>query len=614
MLNRYPLWKYLLILLLIIVGTIYALPNLYPEQPAVQISRNHGQTVSQNDLTRAVDSLNQAHITVLRSSLEQDGTGLVRLSNINQQLLARDTISSALGSGYTTALNLADNTPGWLRSLRAGPMKLGLDLRGGIHFLLAVDMHGAIQQRLNSTSSAIAQSLRSSNIRYRNNQVEGHQILYTFASTDDLQRAQKMIQSQFSGFSFSSQQQGRAAVLTMTMTQQAITDLQDYAVNQNMSTLRNRVNQIGVSEPLVQRQGTNSIVVELPGIQDTAAAKRIVGSTANLEFRLGAGPSTSANDQEAIPYRSDSSQQGAVLKEVILTGDHVSNASAGFTQNGQPDVNINLDGTGGAIMNRITQANIGQPMAVVYVEHQVDPLKPGQSEDSPRETHAVRSIISMATIQGVFGSQFQITGLSSANEAQQLALLLRSGSLAAPIYFAEERTIGPSLGQANIDSGIHSVIVALILLVAFMIIRYRLFGVIATVALFVNLILMLALMSVLGATLTLPGIAGIVLTLAMAVDGNVLIFERIREEMRTGLSIQQAIHAGYERAFTSIIDSQLTTLLVGIILFCIGTGTIQGFAVTLSIGIVTSVFTATSVSRAMTNLLFGGRSLKKLWI
>ncbi|WP_027349706.1 protein translocase subunit SecD [Halotalea alkalilenta] len=614
MLNRYPLWKYLLILLLLLIGAVYALPNLYPEEPAVQISRDRGAAISQSDIDRSVEALEQANISVLRGEIEPDGTGLIRLDDINQQLRARDLIAETLGTGYVTALNLADATPSWLRAIGASPMKLGLDLRGGVHFLLEVDMQGALEQRLNSNASAIRQTLRDEQIRYRDNRVEGNQIRFTFASPEDLSRASQLIQPQYRDFSYSSQNQGRASTLVMTMTSQAINELQDYAVNQNLTTLRNRVNELGVSEPIVQRQGPSRIVVELPGVQDTAAAKRIVGATANLEFRLEALPDTPAGDQEAIPFRNDPNRQAAVMRDVIITGDRVSNASRSFDENGRPQVNINLDGPGGALMNRATRANIGRAMAVVFIEHLADPIAPGQAEDAPRQTRTERGIISLATIQSALGNQFRITGLDSPAEAQELSLLLRSGSLAAPIYFAEERTIGPSLGQQNIDRGITSILFALVLLLAFMIIRYKAFGVVATLALVVNLILLMAIMSILGATLTLPGIAGIVLTLAMAVDGNVLIYERIREELRTGMAIQQAIHAGYDRAFTSIIDSQLTTLLVGVILFSIGTGPVQGFAVTLSIGIITSVFTAVMVSRALTNLAFGGRPLKKLWI
>lgn len=614
MLNRYPLWKYLLIVAVLCIGTIYALPNLYPEEPAVQISGQGNTTLTESDMSKALHALEQAGITVKRSEMQQNNAALIRLSDINQQLHARDIVASTLGNGYVAALNLADATPAWLRALGASPMRLGLDLRGGVHFMLEVDMQGAIEQRLNSHASAIRQTLRDEGIRYRKSEVSGDQIRITFLSEEDLNRAQTLITPQYHDFTLANETRGRGATLVMTMTPQAITDLQSYAVGQNLTTLRNRVNELGVSEPIVQRSGPNRIVVELPGVQDTAAAKRIVGATANLEFRLAAASDIPENDTEVMSFRSHPERQAPLMRDVIITGEQVSSASRSFDENGRPQVNISLDGTGGALMSKATRSNIGRSMAVIFIEHKAEAPVPGEAEDAPRRTYTERGIISLATIQSQLGNQFRITGLNSANEAQELSLLLRSGSLAAPIYFSEERTIGPSLGQQNIDRGIMSVTVALIMLVAFMILRYKGFGVVATLALVVNLILVLAIMSIMGATLTLPGIAGLVLTLAMAVDGNVLIFERIREELRTNLGPQQAIQAGYDRALTSIIDSQLTTLLVGIILFCIGTGPVQGFAVTTSIGIVTSVFTAVTVSRALTNLFYGKRSLKTLWI
>lgn len=614
MLNRYPLWKYLLIVAVLCIGTIYALPNLYPEEPAVQISGQGTTTLTESDLNKAVSALQQAGITVNRSDMQNQNAALIRLNDINQQLHARDVVAGALGNQYVAALNLADATPSWLRKLGASPMRLGLDLRGGVHFMLEVDMQGAIEQRLNSHASAIRQTLRDSNIRYRKSEVANNQIRIDFLNEEDVDRAKTLIAPQYHDFTITSEARGRGATLVMTMTQQAITDLQNYAVGQNLTTLRNRVNELGVSEPIVQRSGPNRIVVELPGVQDTAAAKRIVGATANLEFRLAASPDTPENDTEVMGFRSHPERQAPLMRDVIITGEQVSSASRSFDENGRPQVNISLDGTGGSLMTKATRSNIGHSMAVIFIEHKAEAPTPGEPEDAPRRTYTERGIISLATIQSQLGNQFRITGLNSSNEAQELSLLLRSGSLAAPIYFSEERTIGPSLGQQNIDRGIMSVTVALIMLVAFMILRYKGFGIVATVALVVNLILVLAIMSIMGATLTLPGIAGLVLTLAMAVDGNVLIFERIREELRTNLGPQQAIHAGYDRALTSIIDSQLTTLLVGIILFFIGTGPVQGFAVTTSIGIVTSVFTAVTVSRAITNLVYGKRSLKTLWI
>ncbi|ARS53177.1 protein translocase subunit SecD [Kushneria konosiri] len=614
MLNRYPLWKYLLILLVFIVGVLYALPNMYPKDPAIQISAaNSGASVGESEMARVNQTLEQAGIAV-KSRESANGTGLIRLENGSQQSAARDMVSKALGQGYTVALNLADSTPQWLQSIGAKPMNLGLDLRGGVHFLLEVDMDAAIDQRLDVNASAMREALRGEGIRYRNNTTGDNTIRFTFANAEDRSQARALLSRQYNEFTFANEDDA-GPTLVMTLTDQAVTDIQDYAINQNLTTLRNRVNELGVSEPIVQRQGPNRIVVELPGVQDTAEAKRIVGATANLEFRLEASDSTSADQQQAFEFRNDAGRRAALERDVIITGDRVSSASTSFDDSGRPQVNINLDGPGGSRMNRATRANIGRNMAVLYIEHKTRTRTVTRDGEQVEERipYTERGIISLATIQSALGNQFRITGLDSPTEARELSLLLRSGSLAAPIYFAQERTIGPSLGQQNIDRGIMSVLVGLVLVLAFMLVRYKGFGLIANVALAVNLTLLIAAMSLLGATLTLPGIAGIVLTLGMAVDANVLIFERIREELRTR-SIQQAIHAGYERAFTSILDANITTLLVAIILFSIGTGPVKGFAVTLSLGILTSVFTGVMVSRALTNLVVGGKSLKKLWI
>ena len=614
MLNRYPLWKYLLILLVFIVGVLYALPNLYPKDPAIQISAaNSGASVGDSEMARVDQILEQAGIAV-KSSESANGTGLIRLKNDSQQSAARDVVSEALGQGYTVALNLADSTPQWLQSIGAKPMNLGLDLRGGVHFLLEVDMDAAIDQRLDVNASAMREALRGEGIRYRNNTTGDNTIRFTFANAEDRSQARTLLNRQYNEFTFSNSDDG-GPTLVMTLTEQAVNDIQDYAINQNLTTLRNRVNELGVSEPIVQRQGPNRIVVELPGVQDTAEAKRIVGATANLEFRLEASDSTSPDQQQAFEFRNDAGRKAALERDVIITGDRVSSASTSFDDSGRPQVNINLDGPGGSQMNRATRANIGRNMAVLYIEHKTRTRTVTRDGEQVEERipYTERGIISLATIQSALGNQFRITGLDSPTEARELSLLLRSGSLAAPIYFAQERTIGPSLGQQNIDRGVMSVIVGLILVLAFMIVRYKGFGLIANIALAVNLTLLIAAMSILGATLTLPGIAGIVLTLGMAVDANVLVFERIREEMRSR-SIQQAIHTGYERAFTAILDANITTLLVAIILFSIGTGPVKGFAVTLSLGILTSVFTGVMVSRALTNLVVGGKSLKKLWI
>ncbi|HET8790664.1 MAG TPA: protein translocase subunit SecD [Modicisalibacter sp.] len=615
MLNRYPLWKYLLILCVLVAGLIYALPNLYPEDPAIQISSSGGATLEEKQIERLRDALNEADISIKRIESD-DNSALFRLRSAEDQLEARDIVADMLDDDYTVALNLAESTPAWLESLGAAPMNLGLDLRGGVHFALQVDMQAALTQRLEVNASAIRQTLRSENIRYRDTEVEGNTLTLAFASEEDRSEARELISAQFPNFQYENRDGGQTAVLALSLTQQQIDEIQDYAISQNITTLRNRVNELGVAEALVQRQGPDRIVVELPGVQDTAAAKRVVGATANLEFRLAARPDTPDSETETIAFRNNEARTAEVMREVIITGDSVSSASTSFDENGRPQVNINLDGTGGTLMNNATRANIGRGMAVIYIDHKTRTrmvMEDGEQVEK-RIPYVERGIISLATIQSALGNRFRITGLDSPTEAEELSLLLRSGSLAAPIYFVAERTIGPSLGQANIERGILSVQVGMLLVVLFMLVRYKAFGLIANLALMTNLVLLVALMSMLGATLTMPGIAGIVLTLGMAVDANVLIFERIREELRAKMPAQQAIHAGFERAFTSILDGQLTTLLVAVILFSIGTGPVKGFAVTLSLGILTSMFTGIMVSRAVINLSIGGKPLKKLWI
>ncbi|QJQ94475.1 MULTISPECIES: protein translocase subunit SecD [Halomonadaceae] len=616
MLNRYPLWKYLLILLVLIVGLIYSLPNLFPEDPAVQISSARGEAALDQRQEEAVRQMLLDAGIEIKAIDTDNGTLLIRLEEADDQLGARDLIAEQLGNDFVVAINLAESTPTWLQSLSASPMTLGLDLRGGVHFLLEVDMDAALTQRLEVNASAMREMLRSERIRYRGSEVEARSLTLSFINAEDRDAARRLISREFRDFDYESVGDGRGASLVMTLTDQAVNEIQDYAVNQNLTTLRNRVDELGVAEPMVQRQGPNQIVVELPGVQDTAAAKRVVGATANLEFRLEARPDTPDAETQSFPFRNDPSRTADLMRDVIITGDSVSSASRSFDENGRPQVNINLDGTGGTLMNRATRTNIGRNMAVLFIEHHTRTriVIEGGEEVEVREPYVERGLISLATIQSALGNSFRITGLDSPTEAAELALLLRSGSLAAPIYFVQERTIGPSLGQDNIDRGVMSIMIGLLLVVMFMLIRYKVFGMFANVALAINLTLLAAAMSLLGATLTLPGIAGIVLTLGMAVDANVLIFERIREELRAGMSVQQAIHAGYERAFTSIVDANITTLLVAVILFSIGTGPVQGFAVTLSLGILTSMFTALLVTRAMVNLTYGGKPVKKLWI
>ncbi|MEA2120353.1 protein translocase subunit SecD [Halovibrio sp. HP20-50] len=618
MLNRYPLWKYLLILVVLVVGLIYSLPNLFPADPAIQISNTQGNSLNERQIERVEDALIENGIDIKALEEEENGQWLIRLRHDDDQLDARDIAADIVDNDTTVALNLAETTPEWLRAFSASPMTLGLDLRGGVHFLLEVDMDAALTQRLEVNASAMRELLRSERLRYRNTDIEDRTLSIDFASSEDRDTARSLISRDFPEFEYSSEGDGRASSLTMTLSDQSVDEIQDYAINQNLTTLRNRVNELGVAEPMVQRQGPNQIVVELPGIQDTVAAKRIVGATANLEFRLEARNDTPDNETETFAFRNQPSRTAELMRDVIITGDSVSSASNSFDENGRPQVNIDLDGTGGTLMNRATRTNIGRNMAVLFIEHKSEDtvvVDPETGEETiEREPYVERGLISLATIQSALGNSFRITGLDSPTEAAELALLLRSGSLAAPIYFVQERTIGPSLGAENIERGLLSVQIGLLLVVLFMLVRYKVFGVFANIALALNLTLLIAVMSMLGATLTLPGIAGIVLTLGMAVDANVLIFERIREELRNGMSIQQAIKAGYERAFTSIVDANITTLLVAVILFSIGTGPVKGFAVTLSIGILTSLFTALMVTRAMVNLTYGSKPVKKLWI
>jgi preprotein translocase subunit SecD len=500
----------------------------------------------------------------------------------------------------------------------AGPMKLGLDLRGGVHFLLEVDMVQAVAQRLDVYVSEIKSILRAEKLRYRSVVHEDDGSLrIKFTSAEVRDEARSELKSSYSEFLMNAEEDAEGFYLNVTLNDASVREIEDYAVNQNLTTLRNRVNELGVAEPLVQRQGRNRIVVQLPGIQDTAAAKRVLGATANLEFRLEAKTGAASFSTETYNFRSNPSRTAVLEKDIIITGNSVSNAQSNFDENGMPQVNIDLDAQGGKLMNRITRNAVKRRMAVVFVEH-----KSRQKVEeidgelvSVRQPYVEKSVISLATIQSALGNSFRITGLDGAGEASELALLLRAGSLAAPIYFVEERTVGPSLGQQNIDLGVTSVQIGLALVVIFMLAFYSMFGVIANIALAFNLMLVLAVMSLLGATLTLPGIAGIVLTVGMAVDANVLIFSRIKEELRNGLPAQSAIHAGYERAFTTIFDANITTLLVAVILYGVGTGPVKGFAVTLSIGIITSMFTAIMVSRAMVNGIYGGRRIDdiKIW-
>ena len=620
MLNKYPLWKYALIVLVLAIGFIYSAPNLYPDDPAVQISgASSALQVNQADLDRVSKALADAGITVKGASLGEKGSGLVRLTNQEDQLPAKDVVRKALGDDYVVALNLAQTTPQWLRNVGASPMKLGLDLSGGVHFLLEVDMDKAMSARMKVYEGEVKTLLRKERVRYRSLPQQDGGIMLGFADDATREQARALIRKNFNDFDLTTTERNELAVLRLALTQAKVAEIREYSIKQNLTTVRNRVNELGVAEPLVQRQGANRIVVELPGVQDTAEAKRILGKTANLEFRFGAEPGASKATTEVFEFR-EGGRSAAVERGLIITGDQVTDAQASFDEHGRPQVNIRLDGHGGELMSRATRSNVGRSMAVIFIEQKPITRYVKQTVDGVEKEVPVQSfqeekkIISLATIQSPLGSQFRITGLNGQGESSELALLLRAGGLAAPMYFAEERTIGPSLGADNITKGIDASLWGMLFVSLFIMAIYRAFGLIATIALAGNMVLLLALMSLLGATLTLPGIAGIVLTMGMAVDANVLIFSRIREELANGMSVQRAIHEGFNRAYTAIVDANLTTLLVGGILFAMGTGPVKGFAVTMSLGIFTSMFTAVMVTRAMVNLTCGGRDIKKLWV
>ncbi|MBF4456819.1 MAG: protein translocase subunit SecD [Acinetobacter junii] len=632
---RYPAWKYLLILVVLVISTLYALPSLYPDEPAVQISgAKAGTQIDQTVVQKAEQILKAANISSHDNSFTNNAA-LLRLDTSEAQLKAKEVLRRDLGEDYVVALNLAPTTPEWLQKIGAKPMKLGLDLRGGVHFLLEVDMDKAISQRMETSATDLRRQFRDNKIKFNNLALNNNTITVQFANTTDRDAAADFLRRNGNEFTQQALASADGALLKLNYTDVRRQEIQSYAVNQNLTTLRNRINELGVAEALVQTQGSNRIVVELPGVQDTAEAKRVLGRTANLEFRLV----SDSNDQYIDPYTGkyndqplppgtevfafeslDSGRQLLLQRNRILTGERVQNASSGFSQDsGGAEVNITLDTAGGKLMADATRNAVGKRMAVLFIENKqkisyvTDPATGTQTEVRTPYTESV--VINAATIQAVLGSQFRITGLDSPQEAAELALMLRAGALAAPMYFVEERVVGPSLGQENIDAGVLSTQIGFILVAIWMVVFFRLFGVIANFALVFNLAMILTVMSWLGASLTLPGIAGIVIGIGMAVDANVLICERIREEMLWGASPKQAIVAGYDRAYNTIFDSNLTTFIVAFILFAIGTGPIKGFAVTLMIGIVCSMFTAITVTRAIVQLIYGKRrNLTKLSI
>jgi preprotein translocase subunit SecD len=615
MLNKYPLWKYLLILFVISFGIVYALPNIYPPDPAIQVSREStGQAISQSAFDNVLKTLKNAGIEVVGDERKDDSM-LFRLAKRDDQLKAQSLLQPVLGDEYIVALNLAPTTPEWLVNIGAQPMKLGLDLSGGVHFLMEVDTQFAINNELKTYETEAKRALRKARVLGRVEIAENNALVMRFKTEELRDEARGPVGEALRGFQIVATEQQEGFLLTATMPETQLREIESRAVQQNLTTLRNRVNELGVAEPLVARQGPNRIVVELPGVQDTARAKSILGKTATLEFRLEAEVGASTASKEKFKFRDETQGYEAWLeRKVVIEGKHVSTAASGFDENQRPNVNITLNSQGGSLMNRSTRDNIKRRLGVLFVERKTRTFYNDDGTVLRKEKYDQKSIISLATIQSALGSRFQITGLDNVAEASELALLLRAGALAAPIDFLEERTVGPSLGAENIELGVKSVQIGMGLVLIFMLLYYKVFGLAANLALMINVVLLVAAMSILSATLTLPGIAGIVLTVGMAVDANVLIFARIKEELKNGMSPQAAIDSGYGRAFVTIMDANITTLLVAIILYAVGTGPIKGFAVTLSIGILTSMFTAIMGTRALVNLIYGGRRVKRLMI
>ena len=613
MLNKFPLWKNIIILMVVAFAFIYAAPNLYPPDPALQLSgQSSAMKIDQVVLAKVEKALAEVQIEYFAG--EADGeSALIRLVDSEMQMRAKEVVQAEMGGEYIVALNLAPTTPQWLSDLGGSPMKLGLDLSGGVHFLLEVDLDSALAIRLEGDLQEVKTSLREEKIRYRSFELKGQQIIGRFRNEQQVEQAANQIRANFRDLQLINKQGQNPLTLILQLSEIATGQIEDNAIKQNLTSLRNRVNELGVSEPLVSRQGKNRIVVELPGVQDTAEAKRIIGKTANLEFRLEA----EGRIGEVFEFRDGQGLDAKLETSPVITGENVTDARAGYDENGRPQVNITLDTKGGWQMGYSTRDNVGRRLGVLFIEYKT---KLEKSLDNNGEMvitpvpFVEKHIISLATIQSQLGKSFRITGLDSQRESSELALLLRAGALAAPMYIVEERTIGPSLGADNIRLGVQSVTIGMALVLLFMILIYRGFGVLANVALTMNLLLLVGFMSLLGATLTLPGIAGIVLTVGMAVDANVLIFSRIREELANGGSVQGSISAGYDRAFVSILDANITTLIVAVILFLIGSGPVQGFAVTLSIGILTSLFTSIVLTRGLVNAIVGGRKVDKLWI
>ncbi|NIR28637.1 MAG: protein translocase subunit SecD [Gammaproteobacteria bacterium] len=620
MLNQYPLWKYLVIAVVLLTGSFYALPNVFGEDPAIQISATRGAEIGPGVRAEVESALRQAALDAKR--IERDERGLlVRFHTQEAQLKAQDVLRRELGGDYVAALNLAPSTPGWLRDLGALPMYLGLDLRGGVHFLMEVDMEAAVEQAEQRYVGDLRSLLREERLRYQSilQRADGG-ITITFRDPSVRRQAYDRIRGQMPELVVEERgDEGGEPRLLIRLSETQRNEIQGFALEQNITTLRNRVNELGVAEPVIQRQGQDRIVVQLPGVQDTARAKEILGATATLEFRMvdeQHDVRTALEGRVPVGSRLYTTREGRPVlldKDVMLTGDYITDAASGLDQqSGSPAVFITLDGKGARIFSNRTADKIGRSMAVVFIENKTDTrMVDGEPVKTKR---TVEEVINIAVIRDQLGKRFQITGLDNTEEARNLALLLRAGALAAPVDIVEERTVGPSLGRENIEQGFRSVVIGFALVLVFMALYYRLFGLVANLALAFNLVMIVGVLSMLQATLTLPGIAGIVLTMGMAVDANVLIFERIREELRNGNTPQASIHAGYEKAFSTIADANITTLIAAVVLFGFGTGPIKGFAITLSIGIVTSMFTAIMGTRGVVNLIYGGRRVRALSI
>ena len=617
--NKFSIYQYALILLVLVLGSIYALPNLYPTQPSIQVAyTDSAKSADQILLNDLEEILEKSEINAEEIFLRENKI-VIKFADVDTQLQSKTVLQQALLDRVIIALNLEPSTPKWLKDLGGNPVKLGLDLSGGVHFLLEVDIDTAQEGRLELLLDTYRRTFKEEKIKYDSSSIRDLSLYFQFSDKSSYNRALKKYRDDslgISGVQYIITERPSTNTLLLEYSDIALREIRDYAVGQNLTTLRNRVNELGVSEPIVQRQGANRIVVELPGVQDPTAAKKIIGKTANLEFRLEANSRTSPLRKEEFNFKDNDFQTAFLEKAVVVTGDRVTNANTGFDESGFSQVNITLDMQGGRAMQKATSGNIGRGLGVLFVEQKTkSELVINDDGDSVIEqtTYIEKNIISLATIQAVLGTSFRITGVGTPAEASELALLLRAGALAAPMKFVEERTVGPSLGKENIELGMKSIVIGFSLVVLFMAFYYRVFGIAANISLIINLVLITGIMSLLGATLTLPGIAGIVLTVGMAVDANVLIFSRIREELKEK-NPQLAIRDGFSRAFVTIFDANITTLIAALILYIIGTGPVKGFAITLSIGIVTSMFTAIMCTRAMVNIVYGNKNITELKI